>query len=121
VNGKALTLGLKLLDMDAADLLDVLHYFFEEDSARITTGEQAEAISDLRVNLYRGYEINYKYAVKKNSSGQTYGGRAYVSDDNSDLTPFDPTNQETKPFVPATEFDPESYSPFGSVLDAPLG
>jgi hypothetical protein len=121
VNGKALTLGMKLLDMDAADLLDVLHYFFEEDSARITTGEQAEAISDLRVNLYRGYGINYKYAVKKNSSGQTYGGRAYVSDDNSDLTPFDPTNQETKPFVPATEFDPDSYNPFGSVLDAPLG
>lgn len=121
MNGKALTLGLKLADMDAVDLLDVLHYFFEEDSARLSTAEQSEAVSDLRTSLYRSYNISYKYATKKSSSGQTYGGHAYVSDDNSDLTPLDPMNQETKPFVPATEFNPDSSNPFGSVLDAPLG
>ena len=121
MNGKALTLGLKLAEMEAVDLLDVLHYFFEEDSARLTTAEQSDAISDLRTSLYQSYNTSYKYAVKKRSSGQTYGGRAYVSDDGSDLTPLDPMNQETKPFVPATDFNPDSSNPFGSVLDAPLG
>lgn len=107
--------------MDAVDLLDVLHFFFEEDSARLSTGEQAEAVSEMRVNLYRSYGYSYKYAIKKKSSTTSYGGRSYIDDDNQDLTPFDPANQETKPFIPATDFNPDSANPFGSVLDAPIG
>jgi hypothetical protein len=37
------------------------------------------------------------------------------------LTPFNPRNKDVKPYIPPTEVDPDSYNPFGSVLDAPIG
>ena len=120
MNGKALTLGLNLQEMDPISMVDVLHFFFEEDSIRVSTAEQAESITDMRVNLYRMYGTGYKYGVRKktSTSSTTYGGDSF---DDGDLTPFDPANQETKPFIPATDFNPDSANPFGSVLDAPIG
>lgn len=100
-------------------MVDVIHYFFEEDMMHASTGEQLEAISDMRTELYRMYGKTYSYGVSKKSKTS----RAYVGEDfdfDNDV-PFDPANQETKPFVPATEFDPDSSMPFGGVLDAPLG
>lgn len=101
-------------------MLDVLHYLFEDDMRVITTAEQSEAIDEMRINLYRMYGQSYPYAKK--SSGSS-GGRTYVSGDvgfpeNED---FDPLAQEVKPFVPATDFNPDSSMPFGLTLDAPLG
>jgi len=98
-------------------MVDVLHYFFEEDS-RYQSGEEAEAVSNLRSSVYRTmYGTTYKYAYNKGSSS---AGRRYVSD--NDPTSFDdfPSN-EVKPYIPPTEFDPESSMPFGAALDAPLG
>lgn len=102
-------------------MLDVLHYFFEEDVKTISTGEQAESIDAMRTQLYRLYDKTYIYGAKKGSSTSN-SGRAYVTGDYefpADV-PFDPSAQETKPFVPPTEFNPESSMPFGGVLDAPL-
>lgn len=101
-------------------MLDVIHYMFEEDTARLTSAGQSDAISAMRVTLYGLYGMPYKYGSKSSS---TNGGRQYVTGDydfGSDI-PFDPAAQATKPFVPATDFNPESTMPFGSVLDAPLG
>lgn len=114
--------GLKLVDMEAADMLDVIHYYAEQDF-RYSTGEQAEAVSKSRTKLYEMYGIEYRYGTKESSSGTSYGGRVYITDESpsdSDLVPFDPANQKPKPFVKATEMNPDSSMPFGSILDAPL-
>ena len=106
--------------MDSVSMMDVLHYFFEEDTSRVSTAEQSDAIADMRKNLYRMYGTTYKYAPakKSSSSSTTYGGDSF---DDFDVAPFDPANQETKPFIPATDFNPDSANPFGKVLDAPIG
>lgn len=102
-------------------MLDVLHYFFEEDFA-YTTAEEAESRSNLRTELYLLYGKTYNYPVSSSESSGN-GGRKYVSPEaNFDLdlpTEFSP--KERKPYVPATDFNPDSAMPFGSILDAPIG
>lgn len=116
--------GLKLVEMEAADMLDVIHYYAEQDF-RYASADQAEVVSKGRTALYEMYGMEYKYGnTSSSNSGTTYGGRVYITDEspsNDDLVPFDPANQKPKPFVKATEMNPDSSMPFGSVLDAPLG
>ena len=98
-------------------MLDVLHYYFEEDS-RYSTAEEAEATSDLRLSLYRQmYDVQYKYAVKTKSSASknTYSGGTDFND-----FPFDEEDLQVKPFVPTT-FDPAAGVDSNGVLDGPLG
>jgi hypothetical protein len=110
-------------------MLDVIHYIFEEDMAA-ASGEQAEARSNVRTILYRSfYEREYQYKSNSNSgsvgsynSGPTYADGSPI-EPMEDLVPFDPLEQAkpTKPYVPPTDFNPESSMPFGTNLDAPLG
>lgn len=97
-------------------MLDVLHFMFEED-LRFSSGEEAKAQSKMRTQLYGLYDKPYNYGASE-SSGTTYGGRAYVPDDIDEfnVTPVD----VKKSYIPPTKFNPESTNPFGSVLDAPL-
>lgn len=120
VNGKALTLGLKLSEMDMSEMLDVIHFFFEEDS-RYVSGEEAEAVSKLRTSVYESmYGVRYPYKVQSSGSGTMGNGRRYISPDaNFDLEDI-PTNQ-SKPYVPPTDFNPDAHLPFGDALEAPLG
>jgi hypothetical protein len=103
--------------MEVSEMLDVLHYLFEDDM-RYSSGDEAKAQEKLRKELYRLYDKDYKYGT--GSSGTTYGGRAYVPSNGVDDLDVAPVNVK-KPYVPPTKFNPESASPFGSVLDAPLG
>tara|TARA_B110000977_G_scaffold200698_1_gene292191 strand:- start:1887 stop:2225 length:339 start_codon:yes stop_codon:yes gene_type:complete len=106
INGKAITLGLDLEGMEMSPMLDVIHFFFEEDS-RYASGEEAEAVSKMRTQIYSGmYGTTYKYAVKSSSSK----GASGFGDD-----------MELKPYIPPTEVDIDSPQPYGSVLDAPIG
>ena len=87
-------------------MLDVVHYFFEQDS-RYSSAEEAEAVTRMRSQIYSGlYGTTYKYAVKTSSSPGASG-----SGDDMAL----------KPYVPPTEVDLDSPLPYGSVLDAPIG
>jgi hypothetical protein len=107
--------------MEISNMLDVIHFYFEEDS-RYRSAEEVQSVSAVRTSLYEGmYKRPYPYKVNSNSSSTGSTGRRYVSDSNDDLEPFDPLFAETKPFVPATDFNPDSAMPFGSVLDAPIG
>ena len=103
-----------------SDMMDVLHYFFEDDMRMITTSEQSDAIDEMRTNLYRLYDQPYRYGKKAQKSS---GGRSYVTGDAGfpENDEFDPLNADVKPFVPATDFNPDSSMPFGLTLDAPLG
>lgn len=93
-------------------MLDVIHYFYEEDF-NYSTVEQAQMTDARRIHVFETlYKTKYHYAAQK-----TVGGGSGVDG----LEPFDPSNQEVKPFIPATDFNPESSSPFGETLDAPIG
>lgn len=100
-------------------MLDVIHYLFEED-ARFSTAEQADATSSLRTQLYRQYNKTYRYATSS-SSGKS--GRAYVPKGSAGDFDFDDpmfSSNETKSYIPPTEFNPDSVLPFGADIGAPL-
>jgi hypothetical protein len=106
--------------MDMSDMVDVLHYFFEEDSTKITSAEQGEARDAVRTQLYSMFynrEYLYAGAASKRPVEQFYDDPL---DDDSIPAPFDPVAGPTKKYTPPTSFDPDSSAPFGGVLDAPL-
>jgi len=93
--------------MESSDMLDVLHFFFEEDS-RYHTGDEAKGVEALRVALYETmYKTTYKYRTGNNSRNPSAQG--FASD-----------SFKTKSYIPPTDFDPDSSNPFGAALEAPL-
>lgn len=111
-------------------MLDVVHYFFEDDLLS-ESAEYSEAKSKMRSRLYQDmYETTYKYPVGDSGKSYNYSTASGDSDLPSEgfaeegLDPFDPDRPDkgpTKPFVPATEFDPDTPNPFGQLLDPPAG
>jgi len=128
VNGNAILRGVSLTELNSEELLDVLHYFFEIDN-QASTAEEVEAKSNLRTSMYRiFYDKNYKQQYRANTTGYNNSSRTtasgipvdgYVGQDVDD--PLATEKGPTKPFVPATEFNPDSPVPFGPVLDPPAG
>lgn len=89
-----------------SQMLDVVHYFFEDDS-RFSTAEEAQAVSEFRATIYGMlYGTTYKYRV----SNSPINGRTGRYSDG-----------DVKPYIPPTDFNPDSGLPFGSALDAPFG
>jgi hypothetical protein len=125
VNGKAIMSGVKLEELSAEHMVDVIHYMFEEDSLRITSGEQAEAQSKIRENLYKLlYDADYKYKYTSSSKSGAYsnaGGTTIGRPLDDDIpVPVDPLARQQKAYTPPSKFDPEETRPFGDILDAPL-
>ena len=130
VNGQAVLHSVNLLELQASDMLDVIHYFFEQDML-VASSEEAEARSKMRTILYQAlYEktYNYQYTSSKNSYnystasgnlGMPEGG--FTVDNSDSFEPDAPDKGPTKPFVPATDFNSESVDPFNGVLDPPAG
>ena len=110
--------------MEARDMLDVIHYFFEEDMF-YSSAEQAEGRDRARQQIYQQfYESEYPYAVNVGNSMNASGVTSKNFDiEEEELVPFDPLqkNKPTKPFIPPTPVNAKSTQPFGSVLDGPLG
>ena len=118
--------GLDLRTMPANDMVDVLHYLFEDDLSA-STAEQAEARSKARVSIYKDlYGREYKYAVNT-GMGETYpdyNSEEYGSPEESQeeaVVPFSPVKQPVKPFMSVTPVNAASSKPFGKVLDEPMG
>lgn len=109
--------------MDAADMVDVIHYYFEEDMD-VASNEQAEARSKTRVSIYKDmYGREYKYPYKSAKSQAPKGPEDYETEDGpdmADIKPFDPKQEPTKAYFAPTDFDPDSSNPFGNGLDAPM-
>lgn len=113
--------------MEATDMLDVLHYFFEDD-LNYSSPEQAEARDKMRSSLYgQLYHTTYKYATGANS--KTTAPRDFSVDDD-EITPVQLKDRQVdsfnpaippKPYVAPTPVNPNSARPFGNALDAPLG
>ena len=113
--------------MKASDMLDVLHYFFEDDM-NYASAEQADARDRTREIIYQDF-YNHKYAYSNTQSGTgvnySAGGQNFTVDLSSDeqdekIEAFDPMKKPPKPFVPATQVNAASPKPFGSALDEPL-
>jgi hypothetical protein len=119
VNGKALVNGLQLSSMPADDMLDVLHYFFEDD-LDYASAEQAEARDTTRDTLYQElYNSSYKYSRKgKTTFEPTMTGDADALEEKMP-EPFNPA-MKPKAYVAPTAFDADAVKPFGAVLDAPF-
>lgn len=106
-------------------MLDVVHFFFEED-VNNASSEQAESQSEMRIRLYRDlYKSTYKYPYKAKG---TANGRNYIDPAVIDEPlvqeempkPFDPRADKPKPFIPATKLNLDGSDPFRGVLDAPI-
>jgi len=103
--------------MEVRDMLDILHYLFEED-LNVTSSEQIEAKSKVRDRVYRSiYNRDYKYSLSKSKTPN------YSDFDSLDGYAGSPVvSNQTKPYMPPTNFDPDSPNPFGNILrETPLG
>ena len=105
------------------DLLDALHYMFEEDMVPMNA-EQQEAREKMRVNLYSEiYERgSYKWITQKSGGGESASGTTYGGDFDSASEPVDgKVKLESKEYIPPTPFNPDAAKPFGDILDEPMG
>lgn len=92
--------------MEMSNMLDVIHFFFEEDH-RYQTSEEAQSVSSLRSSIYETiYKTNYKYKIDINSG--------------SPKSNFSYDANVTKPYIPPTEFDPDVGLQFGNNVEPPL-
>jgi hypothetical protein len=117
-------MGLQLTGLGAEDLVDVIHYFFEIDNF-YASSEEAESRGKVRSSIYRNfYNRSYKYGYTSSDNRYNYSTASGASNTNYAGTNVDdPLNERppTKPFVPSTNFDPDSPVPFGSALGPPAG
>lgn len=110
-------------------MLDVLHYFFEEDLF-YSSAEQAEGRDRSRVAIYEDfYNSSYVYSVASTSAA---GGRgvtrnfddfnAISEEEEEKIVPFDPLQKQKalKPFIKPTVVNAAASQPFGDMLDGPI-
>ena len=102
-------------------MLDVVHYLFEED-AIVTSEAEFETKNSARDVIYETvYGRKFAYSTKsKDFSSSAQAGNSEPFDEFDNYIPN--TSNNVKPYVPPTNFDPDSDNPFGSVLrEGPLG
>lgn len=114
--------------MEASAMLDVIHYFFEDD-LNYSTPEQAEARDKMRTSLYgQLYHTTYKYATGANSSSNASMPKDFTPED--EIVPINLQERKVdsfapatppKPYIAPTNMNPDSSRPFGNVLDGPVG
>ena len=104
-------------------MLDVLHYYFEEDYMSVSL-EESQRTSAVRETVYQNmYGREYPYALGNGEAktSQYDFGDPEDEDYEDDLADIDPFKPAAKPYTPATKVNPEAAKPFGNILDAPLG
>ena len=97
-------------ELNLADMLDVIHVFYEENMVPRYENE-IEIRDAVRTQVYQLlYEQEYNYAVKSRSTNLTEPPPMPTESD------LPPEAMPTKPFIPATNPDD-----FASILDGPMG
>ena len=106
--------------MELSDMLDVIHYFYEDD-LNYASVEAAQMADARRITVFKQlYGIEYRYASEDSRNKTATSSNSNYDFDLDSPVPFDPTNAPQKPFIPATQIDADSFTPFGDVLDAPI-
>lgn len=107
-------------------MLDVVHYFFEEDH-RYSTFEEASFKDQFRSSIFKNlYDSNYAFGSTDGSETTDYRSGQIDSELSAEATPeiiepFNPRAKNVKGYVPPTNLNENSSKPFGSILDEPLG
>lgn len=84
-------------------MLDVIHYFLDQDM-RYSTPEELQMHNSVRKTIFKDlYQKDYVYASEGSTTDQS-----------------DYSGTEVKPYIPPTAVDPDAFNPFGSILDAPI-
>lgn len=100
-------------------MLDVMHYLFEED-VNFVSPEQMEGRARVRKLVYKQiydkvFEYGYTAEYDDSSSNEFGDAGSYV-----EKKPYE--TSEVKPYIPPTNFNPDSPNPFQGVLrESPLG
>ena len=122
INGRCLLNGINLKELEVSDMLDVIHYLFEQD-ATVSSEAEFETKNSVRDVIYETvYERKFAYSSKKSkdfdNAENSYSSEPFDKDGN-----YIPNKTNyVKPYVPPTNFDPDSENPFGGTLrEAPLG
>lgn len=113
--------GIKLEELDSPQMVDVLHYLFEEDLTA-PSKEFMDARTEVRKIIYgEMYETEYLFGLSDKSSSKNYTASGESLDSFDDIIPFDPTvKQVRKGYIAPTNLDEDSSKPFGDILDGPL-
>ena len=103
-------------------MLDVLHYYFEENFSHVSL-EHAQRISSVRESTYQSlYGVDYPYSITREAGGNSQNIEDYdVEDLDSEPEEIKVFNPKSKPYTPPTKLNESAAKPFGSILDAPLG
>jgi hypothetical protein len=113
--------GVDLKELDASEMLDVIHYFFEED-LKAATKEEIDAKDAIRNIIYEDF-YSHKYFLS-NTRNKDYASNAsgdFFEESFKDITPFDPNiKKSSKRYIAPTNFDSNLSKPFGDILDEPL-
>ncbi len=114
--------GIKLTEIDASDMLDVLHYFFEED-VRSQSQEEIKVNNSIRDSIYETiYEGKYKRVFKRSNEPVSYDfDMDEPLEKEAPIKPFNPRVEKAKSYVPPTPVFGDSTKPFGNILEEPLG
>lgn len=113
--------GVRLKELDSSDLIDVIHYLFEEDIYYVSK-EQGESREKVRKMMYSEfYKKDYEYAMFEEKQKFDFDDIG-LEEQAEEIRPFDVSDKkrQIKPYVPPTAMDDESPVPFGSIIDAPL-
>lgn len=112
--------GIRLPALDAADMLDVIHYIYEDDL--FVAGEGMVEAKDRARSVI--YSELYGRTYKHGSDSDTTMPYDLPLNDEPDLpVPLDPKAMSSRPkaYRPPTKFNPNAVNPYVGVLDAPLG
>ena len=113
INGKALMQGRNLVEMEASDMMDCLHFLFEEDFTAINE-DHAQSRSAIRDHLYTelyGVKYSFKMPPRKDARGRSVGA--------SGSNEFDYSEFEASLANETASFDPRKKDAF-SPRDKPL-
>jgi hypothetical protein len=113
--------------MEASDMLDVLHYFLEEDF-RYSSEYEPLYKDNFRKNIYSSmYGTEYKYMSNEDEETTSFDDNIDSLDgpeENSEpeeiIEPFNPRQASVKPYIKPTPVS-DGELPFGSILDQPMG
>lgn len=103
-------------------MLDVIHYYFEQDH-RYSTFEEASFKDQFRSSIFKNlYNSDYGFGMT-NDSTSDYSSDIdeHISEKPEIIEPFNPRAKNVKGFIEPTNFNENSVKPFGSILDEPLG
>lgn len=108
-----------------SDMLDVLHYYMEEDY-NFSNAEQVDAKAKIRKTIWKNF-YNMEYKFGDNSKPDYSNVSADGMDIGDPIVPFDtsvadedPLKGPTKSYVPPTDINANLVKPFGDILDSPL-